>query len=175
MLQVALAAVVVTAGVYDILYRRIPNWLVLIGLGLGFGLNVFLHGAAGLAQSGKGLGLAFLIYFPMYLLGGMGAGDVKLMGAIGSMVGPGNWFLIFLISAILGGVFALILIVAKRRFHKTLWNIGYILWEITHLRSPRGAGEELDIRSPKAVTLPHGAVIALGCLAFLGGRVFFLG
>jgi len=47
-------------------------------------------------------------------------------------------------------------------------NVGFMLWEMAHLRPPHLRSEELDIKSPKAVKLPHGAVIALGCLAYLG-------
>ena len=73
---------VAIAAVYDIRFRRIPNWLVLTGLVLGLGLNTFLFRWPGARASLLGIGLAFLIYFPLYLLRGMGAGDVKLMAAI---------------------------------------------------------------------------------------------
>ena len=170
-LQAPLAALVIIAGVYDILYRRIPNWLVLPGFLLGLALNAVLGStySPGLAESGLGVGLAFLIYFPLYLLRGMGAGDVKLMAAVAALVGWKNWLIIFIFSGILGGVLAVIIILTKGRFRKTIYNVGYILWELGHMRPPRLSSEELDVRSPKAVTLPHGAVIALACLFFLGG------
>lgn len=168
-LKVLLAALVVGAGVYDVLWRRIPNWLVLPGLLLGLALNASLSGAPGLKQAAIGVGLAFLIYFPMYLMGGMGAGDVKLMAAVAAIAGWRNWLLIFIFSAILGGVIALAIVLTKGRFRQTLWNLGLIVWQLGRLRSPRQASDELDIRSPKAATMPHGAVVALGCLFFLGG------
>jgi prepilin peptidase CpaA len=167
-MQIILALLVLTAGVYDIRFRRIPNWLVLLGLILGLGLNSFLFLWAGLKLAGFGLGLAFLIYLPLYVLRGMGAGDVKLMAAIGSIVGPGNWVFIFIISGLLGGVYAVILMLATGRFRKTLWNIGYLVGEMMRFRAPHLGKEELDINSPKAMKLPHGAVIALGVMAFLG-------
>src|ERR1700689_4273619 len=91
--QVVLVLIVVTAGIYDLRYRRIPNWLVLAGLVMGFGLNTFLFELTGLTRAALGMGLALLIYFPLYLLRAMGAGDAKLMAAVGSVVGPGNWIL----------------------------------------------------------------------------------
>ena len=75
--QVVLVLIVLTAGIYDLRYRRIPNWLVLVGLALGFGLNTFLFLLPGLERSAMGMGLALLIYFPLYLLRAMGAGDAK--------------------------------------------------------------------------------------------------
>jgi len=175
-LKLLLASLVVTAGVYDVLWRRIPNWLVSPAFLAGLGLNALLGAdyAPGLKEAGIGVGLAFLIYFPLYLLGGMGAGDVKLMAAVAAVVGWKNWLVIFVFSGILGGVIALGIVLTKGRLRQTFWNLGYILWEIAHLRSPRLAGEELDVRSPKALTMPHGAVVALGCLFFLGGG-FLLG
>ena len=57
--QVVLVLIVLTAGIYDLRYRRIPNWLVLVGLVLGFAVNLYWLGLlSGLAQSGKGMGLA---------------------------------------------------------------------------------------------------------------------
>ncbi|MCS7315304.1 MAG: A24 family peptidase [Bryobacterales bacterium] len=171
LLKLVLALLVVTAGVYDVLWRRIPNWLVLPGFLLGLGLNALLGAdyAPGLKQAGLGAALAFLIYFPLYLLGGMGAGDVKLMTAIGAIVGWKNWLIIFIFSGILGGVIALAIVLSKGRLRQTFWNLGFILWEIAHLRSPRRASAEFDVSSGKGMTMPHGAVVALGCLFFLGG------
>jgi prepilin peptidase CpaA len=174
-LQLLVAAVALVAGIYDILYRRIPNWLVLAALLLGFLLNGFLYLGDGLLRSALGMGLALLIYLPLYMLRGMGAGDVKLMAALGALVGPANWIFIFIISALLGGILAVILTLAKGRFLKTIRNVGFMLWEMAHLRPPHLRSEELDIKSPKAVKLPHGAVIALGCMAFLGTGALLAG
>jgi prepilin peptidase CpaA len=97
----------------------------------------------------------------------MGAGDVKLMAAVGAMVGWEDWFGIFVITAILGGLMALILAAAHGRIKKTLWNVGFILSELKSGRPAYMKREELDVRSPKAMGLPHGAVIAVGAVFFL--------
>ncbi len=170
-LKILLALLVVTAGVYDVLWRRIPNWLVGPAFLLGLGLNALLGSdyAPGIKEAGIGVAVAFGVYFPLYLLGGMGAGDVKLMAAVAAIVGWKNWLVIFIFSGILGGIIALAIVLTKGRLRQTIWNLGLIIWEIVHLRSPRKATEELDVRSRKAVTMPHGAVVALGCLFYLGG------
>ncbi len=94
-LQVALLTLAVTAGFLDYRTRRIPNLPVLFGLMLGIGLNTMLDGTTGLGAAVRGVGLALLIYFPLFALRAMGAGDAKLMAAVGSIVGPGNWVIIF--------------------------------------------------------------------------------
>src|SRR5437773_7248019 len=168
--QVVLVLIVLTAGIYDLRYRRIPNWLVLVGLVLGFGLNTFLFGVSGLERSALGMGLALLIYFPLYLLRAMGAGDAKLMAAVGAIVGPGNWIVLFMVTAILGGITALIVLLFAGRVRKTFWNVGWIMNEVAHFRAPYHSSEELDVRSPRAMRMPHGVMIALGSAAFLAVR-----
>src|SRR5690349_9099016 len=171
--QVVLVLIVLTAGIYDLRYRRIPNWLVLVGLVVGFGLNTFLFQLAGLERSALGMGLALLIYFPLYLLRAMGAGDAKLMAAVGSIVGPKSWLVLFVITAVVGGAVALIVLVFAGRIRKTFWNLGWILSEALHLRAPYQSSEELDVRSSKAMRLPHGAVIALGSVLFLAAQAIW--
>ncbi len=79
---------VTVAAVYDIRYRRIPNWLVLTGIIAGFAFNSYSDGLSGLGRAAAGLGLGFILYFPLYILRARGAGDVKLLAAVGSIVGP---------------------------------------------------------------------------------------
>jgi prepilin peptidase CpaA len=172
LVQVLVAVLVLVAGTYDILYRRIPNWLVLPCWLVGFAVNAALTGWMGLKTAAFGFGLAMLVYFPLYMLRGMGAGDVKLMAAIGALVGPVAWFLIFLSSSIVGGVVALVIMLTFKRFRKTLRNLALILWDLMHFRAPYHRDEELSVDSPKAFRLPHGAVIALGVIVFLGALPF---
>jgi len=82
-LQAVLLLIVVPAAIFDFRERRVPNWLALTGVVLGICTNFGVRHLDGLVTSLEGLGLAFLIYFPLYVLRGMGAGDVKLMGAVG--------------------------------------------------------------------------------------------
>lgn len=165
--QIVLTVLVLTAGVYDIVYRRIPNWLAASGLALGVSLNTFLFEWAGLKASLLGIGFAFLIYFPLYLLRGMGAGDVKLMMAVGALAGPASWFAIFILTGILGGVIAIVLLLFRGRLRQTLWNVGFLLHRLMQFKAPYADHPELDVRSGQGVRLPHGAVIALGTMLFL--------
>ena len=165
--QILLVTLVLIAAVFDVRFRRVPNWLALSGIVLGFVLNMFLFGSTGALAALLGGGLAMLIYFPLFVVRGMGAGDVKLMMAIGFIVGPANWLAIFFITAILGGAFALLLVVRSGMLMQTISNVAFILSRLIRLQAPYRERPDLDIGSPKALTLPHGATIAVGCLAFL--------
>jgi prepilin peptidase CpaA len=155
------------AGYLDYRTRRIPNWLVLSGLILGVGLNSFLYGTQGLWVAVQGCGLALLIYLPLFALRAMGGGDAKLMAAIGSLVGPGNWLVIFFITALLGGFFAIVFVVSRKLLGRTLRNIWFILGELIRFRAPHHNREELSAGHEKALSMPHGAVIAVGVAMFL--------
>ena len=168
--QLLLLVVVAVAGFYDLRFRRIPNWLALIGLVVGIGLNSFLFEWAGFQRALLGMGLALLVYFPLYLLRAMGAGDAKLMAAVGSMLGPGNWLAVFVLTSVLGGLVALIVLLFAGRVRKAFWNVGWIMNEVIHLRAPYHSSEELDVRSPRAMRMPHGVMIAFGSAAFLAVR-----
>lgn len=182
--EAILLTLVLGAAVYDVRYRRIPNWLTVGGVLIGLALNTFLsgwpgqgtflyQGWPGLRFSLLGLAVGFGAYFVLYALRAMGAGDVKLMGAVGAMVGWENWFGIFLITAVIGGAMALILVIAKKRAMKTFFNVGVILNEMKSGRPAYLAKEELDVKNPKALGLPHGAVIAVGTLFFLAVAAHF--
>ncbi len=166
--EVVLLVLLLAAAVFDVLYRRIPNWLTVSGVVVGIAINTAIGPpVAGLVFSLAGLGVAFGIYVALYALRAMGAGDVKLMAAVGALVGWERWFGIFFVTALIGGVMALILVVARRRLKKTLFNVGFILSEMKSLRPAYLAKEELDVKNKKALGLPHGAVIAVSTVFYL--------
>jgi len=166
-LQAALGALVITAGAYDLKYRRVPNWLVLAGVVAGLGLNSFLYGLSGLLSALEGMALALLIYFPLYLLHAMGAGDAKLMAAVGCIVGPANWFGIFVVTGILGGLVGLIALAVKSRLRRGLNNVLLILTATSHGQAPHQVSPELDVRRAEGLRLQHAAVIMFGVGIFL--------
>ena len=88
-IRILLSALVIVAAIWDIRTRRIPNWLTLSGVILSVGLNMFLFDKTldGIWFSLKGFGLALGVYLVLYILRAMGAGDVKLMAAVGAAVG----------------------------------------------------------------------------------------
>jgi prepilin peptidase CpaA len=166
---VVLLTVLIAAAVYDIRYRRIPNWVSVGGVVLGVAINTVIgeSGGRGILFSLTGFGVGFGIYMLLYILRAMGAGDVKLMGAVGALVGWKAWFGIFFVTAIIGGIMAILLVLVRGRLKHTLWNVGFIVSEMGHGRPAYVGKEELDVHSPKAIGLPHGAVIAVSTIFFL--------
>jgi prepilin peptidase CpaA len=162
-----MGAISLIAAATDVHSRFIPNWLILAGFAAGFGLNAVLGGWSGLLAALLGFGLALLIYVPLFILRAMGGGDVKLMAAIGCMAGPQNWFLIFIFASLLGGLFAIFLILFRNAAGGTLWNMWHIVKELVRLRMPFKSRPELDIAHSKALTMPHALAIAAGTYVFL--------
>jgi prepilin peptidase CpaA len=171
-LKFVLLAIVLVAGTYDCRFRKIPNWINLSGVVLGLGVNTLLSEGHGLATAILGLLCSLAIYVPLYLVRGMGAGDVKLMAAVGAIAGPSNWVGIFIATALAGGVLAVIVIAVKKRWLHTLSNLAIIVPELFKFRAPSSSDSRLDIRNADALRLPHAVSIALGSVAFLSFVAF---
>lgn len=107
---VILLAALIAASVTDITRQRIPNAITLPLAVFGLVYHLYTAGMSGLLFSVSGLlaGAGLLILF--YLMGGMGAGDVKLMGAVGSILGPVSVVYAFAYCALLGGIYALVVL-----------------------------------------------------------------
>jgi prepilin peptidase CpaA len=174
-LKILLVCTVVIAGLYDLRYRRIPNWLNVSAMSVGVLLNLLLFAGHGLILAMLGIGCALVVYIPLYLVRGMGAGDVKLMAAVGAIAGPRNWMGIFIATAVLGGFVSLIYVLFRRRLHETFWNMTLIVSELTRFRVPAVRDSRLDVRSSDALRVPHGALIAVGVITFLFLGQQFLG
>ena len=140
--------VLVAAGT-DLRWREIPNWLSLAGIAAGLLLNPW-------RVSLGGLGVAALIFLPLFALRWLGGGDVKLMGAVGALAGYQNMLVIFVLDAIFGGVVALVAVVLRGRLGKTLRNIPRML--------RREQSEELEAGNEKSMGLPRAVTIAAATL-----------
>jgi prepilin peptidase CpaA len=169
-IEFVLLVAVLVATFTDLRSRRIPNWLTVSTLVLGFVLNALIAYPSpleGLWLSAKGFALAFALNLVMYMLHMTGAGDVKLLAAVGAMVGSSDFVGIFLLTALIGGVLAIILMLFKGRVRQTLWNVGYMVSELLKWHAPHLTREQLDVGSSKALRLPGAVRICLGVLAFL--------
>jgi prepilin peptidase CpaA len=111
------------------------------------------------------------VYFTLYLLRGMGAGDVKLMAAVGATAGMMNWLGILVLTSVAGAAAGLLLVVIKGRFRGTVFNLLRIVGSLGRGRAPYQDNPDLDIASGAALRLPHGAMIALGTLGFLAAAL----
>lgn len=87
MTWILLGFVSLIALVTDMRNQRIPNWLTLPAIAAGFVWQGWMWGAEGIALSAIGLASGFIPFFICYVFGALGAGDVKLFAAIGSITG----------------------------------------------------------------------------------------
>ena len=166
-IKIALMGVTGISAITDLYSRRIPNAVVVAGFFAGLALNTWLNGWGGLAQSLMGFGLAVLIYVPLFILRAMGGGDVKLMAAAGAITGPRDWFTLFILASIAGGVIALGMLLARNALGSAFYNMMHIAKELAHFRAPYKSQPELDISSPQSLSMPHGVAIAIGAVALL--------
>jgi prepilin peptidase CpaA len=169
---ILLLAVVIPAACYDLKYRRIPNWLSVAGAVLGVCAHWATEGVSGLKVSLAGFLIAFTLYFVLYLLHAMGAGDVKLMAAVGAIAGFRWWVAILVFTGLAGAFLALCLAARKRRLGSTLWNVAYLMRELISLRRPWLTRSELDVKNPETLRLPHAVSIATGAVVSLVLLVF---
>jgi len=95
------------AAVFDDLHRkRVSNWINLAALSAGLVYHTLSGGLTGLAMAGAGAGLGLAVFFVFFWLGGMGGGDIKLMAAFGSLLGPSGILLTALFAAPIGALIA---------------------------------------------------------------------
>src|SRR5258708_7717675 len=98
--------VLVVASGIDLRTRRIPNWLSIPFILSGIIVPAIAGGWAGLGTSFAGLSLALLLFGLPCFLRGMGMGDLKLAAGVGAWIGPSQFWLAFIVTAIVGGILA---------------------------------------------------------------------
>src|ERR1700752_1107412 len=98
------------AAVIDGLKLRVPNWLTFHLILAGLLFAAWCHGLAGLVWALEGAALGLGLLLPLYAIGGMGAGDVKLLAGVGAWVGPVTIFWAFVTSAVVGAVMAVFMV-----------------------------------------------------------------
>ena len=157
------------AGIIDCRSHRIPNLLVLSGLGFGLlynGFNAPFPGATSLwALSGAGLGLLTLL--PLYSLGILGAGDVKLMAMVGGFIGPAALLPVLLYTLISGGLLSLALVLLRGTTRRAWHNLGGVMQMAMHDSiAGRRTSLRIDGRA-SAGRLPYALAIGSGTVCQL--------
>ena len=166
------AIVALIAGYTDWRSRRIPNWLTVPALAVGIALGAALGGWAGAKSSLLGAGLGLLVLLPFVLIRSLGAGDWKLVGALGSYLGPNRLITVLFAALIVAGVMALILVIWKGRFRQTVRNMGRLLAAFGSLHLP---GEDLTLDDPKAAKVPFGVAVAIAVVLYTVGEFWKIG
>ena len=164
LMEITLITFVCIAAWSDVRTRRIPNSITVTGAAVGLMLHVLYAGAQGAIQSVAGAALGLAIFIGLYAAGGMGAGDVKLFGAVGAFAGPQALIAVFVFTGLLGGAAGVLLALWRGRLRQTLSRTGELLAGAGRLRwrQVRAAST-----APGSLRLPYGAVIAGGTLLSL--------
>jgi len=102
----ATAVVGIVAVLEDLRRRQIPNWLTGAGILVGLVCGAWKSGWTGIGMAALGAATGFLLFLIFYILGGMGAGDIKLMSAFGALLGPSGSIIAAVIAAIAGALLA---------------------------------------------------------------------
>lgn len=163
-LVTTLITILVIAVVVDLHSSRIPNWLTFPAMGFALVAHTWLNGVHGILFSLVGLGAGLGLLLLVYLAGGIGAGDVKLMAAVGAMVGPYGVLSAALLSALAGGLYALGAMGYQWGLAATGQRLVYAACGVV-LAGGTGWMKELQL----PFKLRYGLAIAAGTLLFLGG------
>jgi prepilin peptidase CpaA len=150
-----LAVMLTTAVYHEVRENRIPNWLTYTGMALGLGLAA-VSGRPALFSSVGGLAIGFGFLFVFFLFGGVGGGDVKLMGAAGALMGFSLIQPAVVFTAVLGGILAVLTLI----WHRDFW--GYLSQRLRFWRKASASGS-VEVPTP-CIVVPYGLAIAAGCL-----------
>ena len=145
---------------HDVRYRRIPNSYVLATLITGFIFNLTLGGISGGLNSLKGCVFAFILMFFLHVFGAMGAGDVKLFAAIGSVIGAQLVLPTFVVVVLTGGVLALVSVVRSGVFKSTMQRVLQILVGLL----PGWPMPKFSVPADHRLTIPYGVAITIGAI-----------
>ncbi len=153
--------VLCVATITDLHSRRIPNWLVFPYWLAGIIVQGVLFGWHGIGQSLAGAGLAIGIFGGLFLLGGMGAGDVKLCAAVGAWIGPAQMVFALIFTALAGGVIVMIWAAMGGFLLDLFKGTGDLMagWKSGTLRDP-----EATIENPRRRKMPYAPAIAIGTI-----------
>lgn len=167
-----LVPAVLTASWIDYAQRRVPNWLNAALATTGFLAQGLFFGVPGVVNGLLGLLVGLGVLIVPWAMHGMGAGDVKLMAAIGVWFGPWMTMVAFIVGALVGGVLAVVMILAAGRWSMAWANMGVILLKMRSketMFSEFGSAKSLG---PTPQLLPYGVPLSIGSLIVLSGQVF---
>ncbi len=164
MLIIVVAPMLITAIYTDLRWSRIPNWLTFSAMGIGIVVQTWTDGLQGTLSSMAGLCVGMGLFLLPYACRAIGAGDVKLIAAIGSILGPSGAFSVAVLSVLAGGVYALGAMGYQWGIATTSKKLAFATYGAFVTGGSTGMGNlQLPFR------LRYGLAIAAGTLLFLGG------
>ena len=165
-LLIGALSVAAVGAVLDLRGGRIPNWLTYGGLLAALAVQFLLFGWPGVKGGLMGALAGGGIFYLLFLVGGLGGGDVKLMAAVGAWAGAAQTVVVLVAAAIAGGGLAVGYTIFHRRVRLILLNTGELIrYHLTNGLKPHPV---LNIREQSALRIPYGVAIAMGTLYCLG-------
>ena len=160
-----LSVLLVAAATIDLRSQKIPNIITYPSMLIALTYSTIINGTQGLIFSAGGIAAGTGLLIIPYLMGGMGAGDAKLMGAIGGVLGAKAVFYAFLLITAVGGIYALILIVIYRTEFTGFFRKKYDI--LTSFILTRKYIPDTEERSKNRPRLCYGLAIALGTVIYI--------
>ncbi len=164
------SAVLIEAAIIDGRSLRVPNWLTYHFLAGGLIFAFIRGGSPFLLSSLAGATVGLLTLLPLYSIGGMGAGDVKLMAGLGAWVGPWLTAGAFVSTALSGALIAAGMIVYSGAIWRHIGTAHSIAQEVLSIRNPVALAQRAAERKPAMLLLPYAIPIAAGSIAYFAGR-----
>jgi len=162
------STVLVAAAVIDGRKLRVPNWLTFPFVLAGLAFAACSGGRQQFLLSLAGMGVGLILLLSLYAIGGMGAGDVKLMAGVGAWLGPKLTLYAFVSTALVGGLLGLVMILRSGNIIQHYVMFQTIVHEIRTIRNPALLAERAAARKKDMTLLPYGIPIAIGCIACMG-------
>jgi prepilin peptidase CpaA len=161
----AVLIVACMAVICDVRTRRIPNKLTFGAAAAGLAYGLWVGGLGGFGTAGLAWLIGAALFFPFFALGGMGAGDVKLLAALAAWLGPLDTIYLAIFASLAGGVFAVVVSIARGYGRQAFSNIWLMLmhWRLVGLKPVPG----LTLKDTRAPRLAYAIPIAAGALCTL--------
>lgn len=162
----------IVAAVIDGIQLKVPNWITLPMIASGWVYSAVSYSIVGdpwyvgLAWSIAGTAIGLGLLLPPYAIGGMGAGDVKLLAGVGAWVHCSNTLMAFCVTVIVGGLIAVGQIAWHRGFTKHFKQLIFITNEIVTVRNPETLSQIAAQRKSSMCLLPYGIPICIGTIGY---------
>jgi prepilin peptidase CpaA len=160
------AVVLIVAAWIDGKELRVPNWITFPMVLTGLLYNGLSSGGLGWSDALLGMVVGLATLLPLYAVGGMGAGDVKLMAGLGAWLGPLVAWEAFVVSVVVGAVMAIIMVLWRKSWARHYGNFLMIALEWMTVKNPKELAAIAAERKSQMLLLPYGIPICIGSIAY---------
>lgn len=158
--------VLIVAAVIDGWILKVPNWLTFPFIISGCVFSFVMFGMQGLGWSLLGVVVGLALLLPAYAIGGMGAGDVKLLAGVGAWMWGMATFHAFCVTTVVGAIMAVCMVLYKRAWTKHYSQFNAIVTEIVNIRDADKLSAIAAERKSRMFLLPYGIPIAVGSILY---------